>query len=80
MFFQIKIQKQLEKISELMSEMKDKLGRITNELHLNSKESQVKRINHDLEFSSMVNPLDRDDDVEGVTLAEEELSLKELYR
>lgn len=77
----MKIQKQLEGILEKISGMRDRLDRIMNELHLNFKENQTKKINQDLEFASTVDAFDGDDeDVEGLALAEEELHLNQLYR
>ena len=76
MLFQVKIQKRLENISESTSELRDRLNKIEG-----SEESQVKRIYHDFKFSSEGNQFGgKDEDLEGVTLAEEELSLKRLHR
>ena len=81
MLFQVKIQKRLENISDSTSELRDRLNKIVHELDEGSEESQVKRIYHDFKFSSEVYQFGGDDeDFEGVTLAEEELSLKRLHR
>ena len=76
-----------EKLNKLNSSSKAKpiwshfVNKIVHELDEGSEESQVKRIYHDFKFSSEVNQFGgKDEDLEGVTLAEEELSLKQLHR